>query len=249
MLLQGKVAVITGGASGIGAACVRSMALEGAAVVIADRDEQLAATLAEQLETEGLRVAAFPVDVTDEEQTRAMVRFAVDRFGTLDCAVNAAGISHLSGPISKVSAQVWEMVLGINLMGVVHAMKYQLAVMVGKGSGTIVNISSVAGLRAAAMMAPYATSKHGVIGLTRSAAQESARKGVRVNAICPGLIDTPMLHQQVKAGLDVQRVVTCPMGRMGKAEEIADVAIWLSCSRSSFVTGQAIVVDGGQMLG
>lgn len=249
MLLQDKVAVVTGGASGIGEAAVRALGAEGAAVVIADRDEARAVALAGDLTAGGQRAAAFGLDVTDDTQVAAMVAFAVETFGTIDYGVNSAGISRMSGPISKISDAGWREVMDVNLMGVVHAMKHQLAVMVNKGSGAIVNISSVSGIRAGGMMAPYATSKHAVIGLTRSAAQESARKGVRVNAICPGLIETPMLQQQVDGGIDFRSMITCPMGRIGRAEEVADAVIWLLSDRSSYVTGQAIVVDGGQTLG
>jgi NAD(P)-dependent dehydrogenase (short-subunit alcohol dehydrogenase family) len=248
MLLANKVAVVTGGASGIGEASARALAAEGALVVIGDRNLERAEAVAAQIQAAGQQAAAFSVNVADEGQVEALIAFVVDRFGGLDCALNSAGISRLSGPLSKVSEAAWRETLEINLMGTVYAMKHQLALMVKNGGGTIVNISSVAGLRGGGMMAPYATSKHAVIGLTRAAAQEAAPKGVRVNAICPGLIETPMLQEHVDAGRDFRQSVTCPMGRIGRAEEVADVVVWLSSDRSSFVTGQVIAVDGGQTL-
>jgi NAD(P)-dependent dehydrogenase (short-subunit alcohol dehydrogenase family) len=245
MLLQGQTALVTGGASGIGAATVRAFVAEGANVVIVDRDKSLADALASELRREGSEVAAVEADVAQEQQVSDAVTFAVDRFGSLNIAVNSAGVAHPPGQFQSFSDAVWNRVFDINLLGIVHAMKYEIPAILLAGGGAICNISSGAGLFGAPAMSVYGASKHAVLGLTRSVALENAATGLRVNAVCPGLIDTPMSRPPGDDAPDWNSFVNIPMKRVGAAKEVADAVVWLCSSRSSYVTGQTIAVDGG----
>lgn len=250
MDLQEKVVIVTGGASGIGEACAIAFADAGAKVLIADRSERLGVNVAAALKSRG-KVAEFLLaDVTDEHAIAKMVDRAVERFGGLDGAVNAAGVPPNALPIQDVTAEELRRNFDTMLFGVGLCMKYEVRAMLARGAGSIVNISSAGGLYGVSLQGAYIATKHGVIGITRSAALELATKGIRVNAICPGLIDTPQFHALKASGQDWSAVArSCPMKRFGKPSEIADVALWLLSQQSSYVTGQAIAADGGLTAG
>ena len=246
-LVEGKVALVTGGASGIGRATVLLLAREGASVAVADRDPGAAKTVAEDAAALGGAAVAFQVDVADPEQVAAMVAAVVERFGRLDCAVNSAGVSGYSGPFAAMSDEVWRVAISINLTGLAYCVKHEAAAMLGRG-GSIVNIASGAGLEGVRGLAAYVASKHGVVGVTKTAALDHAGEGVRVNALCPGLIATPMTEEGLKSGrLDLEAL--CPMGRAGRPEEVAEFAVWLCSDRASYVSGAALPVDGAHLAG
>lgn len=248
MRLDGKVALITGGASGIGEASAIAFAAAGASVMIADRDEDRGRAVAEIIAAAGRDSDFVALDVADEASVKAMVRATCERFGRLDCAVNSAGIANQPCALTDIAVALWEQIWRVDLLGVGLCLKHQIAAMIDDG-GAIVNIASDAGLFGAAMMAPYVAAKFGVVGITKTAALEYAASGIRVNAVCPGLIDTPMSRNSVSEGFDWSLVVNNPMKRLGEASEVADAALWLCSNRSSFVTGQAISVDGGLYAG
>jgi NAD(P)-dependent dehydrogenase (short-subunit alcohol dehydrogenase family) len=249
MNLTDKVIVITGAASGMGEACAHLFSQAGAKVVLADRDQIRGGNVAAAVNSSGGVAEFIATDVTDEKAIAAMVELAVRKFGGLDGAVNGAGIAGSPTPVVNLSAADWHTNLNIMLLGVALCMKYEIAAMLKRGGGSIVNIASVGGLDGVPFMAPYSAAKHGVMGVTKSAAFETARAGIRINAICPGMIDTPMYRQQLVEGVDYSVVVgNIPMGRFGEASEVADAALWLLSARSSYVTGQAIVIDGGMTI-
>lgn len=243
-----QVALVTGAASGIGLATARAFARAGAAVALADVNGEAAQAAAESLIAEGHRAIGIRCDVADVDQVEAMVKETIATFGRLDAAFNNAGIQNKLAEIADATVEDYDKVMSINLRGVWSCMKFELEHMRRQGSGTIVNCSSLGGLVGGAERANYHAAKHGVIGLTKSAALEYAARNIRVNAVCPGLIWTPMSERMVEAGqgealADMTRMI--PMGRQGKPEEIADAVLWLSSSTSSYVTGQSISVDGG----
>jgi NAD(P)-dependent dehydrogenase (short-subunit alcohol dehydrogenase family) len=250
MNLKGKVIVVTGAASGIGEACAHGFGESGAYVVLADRDEARGMAASKAIVAKGGRASFIATDVTDENAIRTMVDHAVAEYGGLDGAVNAAGIAGMPANTTDLTAADWRINFEVMLLGVALCMKYEIAAMLKNGGGSIVNIASTGGLGGVPMMAPYSAAKHGVIGATKTAALENATAGVRVNALCPGLIDTPMFRNMADEGADYSSIIkTVPMGRFGQPSEIADAALWLLSSRSSFVTGQSIVVDGGLIAG
>jgi NAD(P)-dependent dehydrogenase (short-subunit alcohol dehydrogenase family) len=246
-ILEGKSAIITGASSGIGRATALVFAHYGARLALADvaldgghETEQLVKNL-------GVEAFFLPTDVTDETQVAALVRAAVETYGALDCAFNNAGIEGDMAPTPDIDPANWARVLDINLRGVWLGMRYQIPAMLESGGGSIVNTASVAGLVGFSNLAPYVASKHGVVGLTRTAALEFSAQGVRVNAVCPGVIRTPMVQRvfEEDPALEEQFAAMEPIGRLGEPEEIGEAVAWLSSDRSSFVTGQAIAVDGG----
>lgn len=244
--MSGKVALITGGAEGIGAAAVRLFAREGAKVVFCDVNRDAAERTVEEVRTAGGDVSYFPADVSNEEQVEALVGHAVTTFGKLDCALNNAGVVGDSASIQSVGLADWRRVLDVNLTGVFLCMKHELAVMVPAGRGAIVNVASGAGVVAAPTLAAYCASKHGVVGLTKTAAVENARTGVRVNAILPGNIDTPMLQRTMDIHPDVRKIIlkSTASGRLGRPEEVAEAALWLCSDRASLVSGESMLIDG-----
>jgi NAD(P)-dependent dehydrogenase (short-subunit alcohol dehydrogenase family) len=242
-----KVALVTGAASGMGLATARAFAEVGAAVTLADINENGARSAAEDLVAAGHKAIGVRCDVADADEVEAMVRQTVSTFGRLDAAFNNAGVQSPLAETADASAEDFDRVNAINLRGVWSCMKYELRQMREQGSGAIVNCSSIGGLTGIAGRAVYHASKHGVIGLTKSAALEYASRGIRINAVCPGIIDTPMvagmLVSQPEAMNELMRVV--PIGRLGRAEEIAAAVLWLCSPGASFVIGQALAVDGG----
>jgi NAD(P)-dependent dehydrogenase (short-subunit alcohol dehydrogenase family) len=244
---QGQVALVTGAASGMGLATARAFAHAGAAVTLADVSDDALRQAVDEIRTAGGNVIGVVCDVADEAQVAAMVERTVAEFGRLDAAFNNAGIQVPSSEVADQPAEDYDRVNAINLRGVWACMKYELQQMRTQGSGAVVNCSSIGGLVGRAGLAAYHGTKHGVIGLTRSAALEYAARGIRINAVCPGTIDTPMVSSMLDKGMlamdDLLRDL--PMKRLGKAEEIADAVLWLCSPGSTFVTGQSLAVDGG----
>lgn len=242
--LHDKVVLITGAGSGIGRATAVACAEAGAKVVVTDVDEEGGAETLRLVEEIGEGIFA-PMDVTDRAQIGAAVKKTVDAYGRLDCAYNNAGWEGPTSLLHEYTDEDWDRLMDINLKGVWHCMQEELKVM-EKGA-SVVNCSSVAGLVGFQGSSGYVASKHGVIGLTRTGALEGAPQGIRVNAVCPGAIRTPMIDRAVEKNpaLGEGLVAMHPLGRIGEPEEIADAVVWLFSERSSFVTGQAIAVDGG----
>jgi NAD(P)-dependent dehydrogenase (short-subunit alcohol dehydrogenase family) len=245
---EGKVALVTGAGSGLGLATAKAFAESGASVVLADSNEMAAGSAAKELTAQGHKVLAIRCDVADDAQVEAMVQQTVAAFGRLDAAYNNAGIQNILAETADSSRNDYDRVMAVNLRGVWSCMKFELQQMRRQGSGAIVNCSSLGGLVGGAGRGTYHAAKHGVLGLTKSAALEYAARGIRINAVCPGLIQTPMSDQMVASGqaeaLDTL-LKAVPMERVGRAEEIADAVLWLCSSAASYVTGQSLAVDGG----
>jgi NAD(P)-dependent dehydrogenase (short-subunit alcohol dehydrogenase family) len=248
-MLAGKATLVTGGASGIGRATALAMAREGARVLVCDTDEAGGERVVAEIRGSGGTACFLKVDVTREADVEAMVKCAVSEFGRLDCAVNNAGITGGGGAIPDLSLEQWSQTLAINLTGVFLCLKHELRVMRAQKSGAIVNMSSGAGVIAVPGLAAYCASKHGVLGLTKTAAVENARGGVRVNAILPGSTDTPMLAKAMSSDPKLRKLIesSSPAGRLGLPEEIAEAAVWLCSDRASFVSGESMLVDGGSV--
>jgi NAD(P)-dependent dehydrogenase (short-subunit alcohol dehydrogenase family) len=245
-LVDGKVALVTGAASGIGRACARALAREGARVLASDRDAAGAEATAKAIGEAGGTARAVRADVSVPADVEALVRAALDAWGRLDAAVNAAGVLPAPGPLHEVPFAEWERTIAVNLTGVFLCMQQELRVMLPQGAGAIVNVSSGGGAMATPGLAPYGASKHGVLGLTKTAAVECARAGVRVNAICPGSTDTPMLQGFMASSEQARRMIlaSAPTGRLGTPEEVAEAAVWLCSDRASYVSGESLFVDG-----
>ncbi|MFC8102255.1 SDR family NAD(P)-dependent oxidoreductase [Streptomyces sp. NPDC057363] len=243
----GQVAFVTGASSGMGLATARAFAASGASVALADIDEATVTRVAQQLEEEGHQVLALLCDVTVEDQVAAAVDRTVDIFGRLDMAYNNAGIMPPPTDAADESADQFDRVNAVNLRGIWASMKHELRHMRTRGSGAVVNCSSLGGLVGNPGRAAYHATKHGVIGLTRSAALEYGPRGVRINAVCPGTIATPMVDAMVEGGeLDRdQAEAGQAIDRLGTADEVAQAVLWLSSPGSSYITGIALPVDGG----
>jgi NAD(P)-dependent dehydrogenase (short-subunit alcohol dehydrogenase family) len=242
---QRKVVFITGAGSGIGRAAAEAFVRRGYATALADMNDQAGRTVEEELRQFG-ECTFIHCDVTEDETVRAAVGQVVATYGRLDAAFNAAGID---GEHNKATADCtmenWNRVIAVDLTGTWSCMRYELPEIVKAGGGSIVNCASVAGLRAAPTVPAYTAAKHGVVGLTRVAAREYARSGVRVNAICPGTVDTPMFRHSMSPEVIGNLIATNPTGRLAEASEIAEIALWLCEDAPGFLTGQAIAVDGG----
>ncbi|MCM6776609.1 glucose 1-dehydrogenase [Nocardia sp. CDC159] len=246
-LLGDKVALITGAASGIGAVAARVFTAHGAKLVLADLNDEKGNELAAEIENSGGEALFVHTDVSSEDDVAAMMRAVVERFGRLDCAFNNAGIDGHPAIAHEVTRADWDRMLAVNLTGVWLCLKYELPQMLSQGGGAIVNTASVAGLRGSPRQTCYTTAKHGLIGLTMVTAVDYAATGIRVNAICPGTIHTPMLDDGFRKGiLDNEKMLSrIPMARHGEPEEIAEAAAWLLSDGASYVTGQALPIDGG----
>jgi NAD(P)-dependent dehydrogenase (short-subunit alcohol dehydrogenase family) len=243
----GKVAFITGAASGIGRAAAIAFAAEGARVTILDRTNNALKETEEAVTVAGGDVLAIACDVSSPEQVEAAIKQVIERFGRLDIAFNNAGVENKAAPLHEIELGEWDRILGINLRGTFVCMKHEIAQMVRQGGGVVVNTSSGAGIRGVAGGAAYAASKHAIIGMTKSAALDYAKQNIRVNAVLPGNIETPMMDRFT--GGDVQKAIDLePVGRLGKPEEIAEAVLWMSSDLGGFVTGSSIVVDGGWSL-
>jgi NAD(P)-dependent dehydrogenase (short-subunit alcohol dehydrogenase family) len=246
-LLAGKVAVITGASSGIGRAAALALAAEGARVALGARRLAEGEETARLVREAGGEAVFVETDVRRSDQVQRLIQTAVGRWGKLDCAFNNAGIEGDPFiPTADYSESTWDEVIAINLTGVFLSMKYEIRQMLQNGGGAIVNMSSVAGLVGGPVGVAYYASKHGVVGMTRAAAVEYGKLGIRVNAVCPAVIETDMAHR----GFDHmwERLAGMhPIGRIGKADEVADAVVWLCSDRASFVTGHALPVDGGRV--
>ena len=244
---EGQVALVTGASSGIGLATAKAFADAGAAVVLADINEDALRTATDELTLAGHQAIGVRCDVADEAQAAAMVERTVATYGRLDMAFNNAGIVGFTGDLADESAESFDRVTAINLRGIWTCMKHELRQMRTQGSGAIVNCSSLGGLVGLAGRASYHATKHGVIGLTKSAAMEYAPRGIRINAVCPGVIDTPMNSAMAENQPDALKEIMRdqPIGRLGRPDEIAAAAIWLCSPAASFVLGVALPVDGG----
>lgn len=247
-MLKDKVALITGGSSGIGRAVALAWAREGAKVVVSDVDRGGGGETVEQVRAAGSEAIFIAADVGKPEDCEALVRGAVEKFGRLDIACNNAGIGGPQAPTVDYPLDGWAQVIAINLSGVFYGMKYQLPAMLKNGGGAIVNMASILGAVGFAGAPAYAAAKHGVVGLTQATALEYSAQGVRINAVGPGFIHTPMISalEEDKAINDML-VAAHPIGRLGRAEEVAELVLWLSSDKASFVTGSYYPVDGGYL--
>lgn len=243
--LAGKVAIVTGASRGIGAVSARAFARAGAAVVLAARDQDAITAIAREIQGVGGQAHPVRTDVSDPVSVRNLIGETVDRFGRLDLAFNNAGESHLPARLAEITLEDLDRCIGVNLRGVFLAMKYEIAAMLDGKGGAIVNMSSTAGVNGVPGMGAYAASKHGVIGLTRTAAIDYAGSGIRVNAIAPG----PILIERVAELPETVRMQiarSVPMGRLGDPEEVAAAAIWLCSDQASFITGATLPIDGAR---
>ncbi|SAL65746.1 Short-chain dehydrogenase/reductase SDR [Caballeronia arvi] len=242
----GKVALVTGGASGIGRDTAFAFARDGAAVVVADADVAGGAETVRLIETRYDAQALFiEVDVTDAASVEAMVRSTVERFGALDMAFNNAGVPDRAASLHVSTQENWDRVMAVNLEGVWHCMKAELDHMLTAGKGAIVNNASRSGLVGVPSDGVYGAAKHGVVGLTKAAAIEFAARGIRVNAVCPGLVETALTRARFGDELSARAKLANPLGRMAQPEEIANAVVWLCSDAASFVVGVALPVDGG----
>jgi NAD(P)-dependent dehydrogenase (short-subunit alcohol dehydrogenase family) len=244
--LEGKVALVTGGSSGIGRASALVFAREGAKVVVADMNVEGGEQTVDMINEAGDQAIFVKVDVSKAVEVEEMINRAVEAYGRLDCAHNNAGIELLA-TITDCTEEDWDRLMDINLKGVWLCLKYEIPQMIAQGGGAIVNTASVAGLVGSWAMPAYSASKHGVIGLTKSAALNYAKTGIRVNAVCPGIIHTSMIERMFNAmpQLQEQFLVRAPVERLGTPEEVAETVAWLCSDAASFVTGHAMAVDGG----
>lgn len=240
----GKVAFVTGGASGIGEAVVKQLAARGAKVVVADLKLEGAQAVVDAVKASGGEAAAVAVDVAKIDQVEKAVQFAIDTFGALHVAVNNAGIGGASAPLGDYSFDDWHKVIDVNLNSVFYSMKYEIAAMLKAGGGAIVNMASILGSVTFPNAPAYVTAKHGVVGMTKSAAVDYAKKGIRVTAVGPGFIDTPLLAAMPKETLDFLKAAH-PIGRLGTSDEVAALVVFLLSDAASNITGSYHLVDGG----
>lgn len=240
----GKVAFVTGGASGIGEAVVKQLATRGAKVVVADLKLEGAQAVVDAVKASGGEAAAIAVDVAKIDQVEKAVQFAIGTFGALHLAVNNAGIGGASAPLGDYSFDDWHKVIDVNLNSVFYSMKHEIAAMLKAGGGAIVNMASILGSVTFPNAPAYVTAKHGVVGMTKSAAVDYAKKGIRVTAVGPGFIDTPLLAAMPKETLDFLKAAH-PIGRLGTSDEVAALVVFLLSDAASNITGSYHLVDGG----
>jgi NAD(P)-dependent dehydrogenase (short-subunit alcohol dehydrogenase family) len=242
-----RVALVTGGSSGIGKATALAFADTGYAVVVADVSADSAEDTVEQIRARGKEAFFVKADVSKPHEVAALIEATMATYGGLDCAFNNAGIEGVMAETADCTEENWDRTLAVNLKSVWLCMKHEIPHMLERGRGAIVNCASIAGLVGFGNLPAYTASKHGIVGLTRSAALEYAKRGIRINAVCPGVIQTPMVDRVFREHPDMkaQLAASEPIGRLGRPEEIAGAVLWLCSDEASFVTGQAIAIDGG----
>ena len=244
--MKNRTVIITGAASGIGKAAAELFAAKGANVVVSDIQESEGGKVVKDIIGKDRVASFFKTDVSKPEEMEALVNFALKTYGKLDMAINNAGIGGELNPIADMSIEGWQNVINVNLNSLFYGMKYQIQAMLKNGGGSIVNISSILGSVGFAGSAGYASAKHGVVGLTQTAALEYSAQKIRVNAVGPGFIETPLLSV-LDGEMKKQIAALHPIGRMGKSEEVAELIFWLASDKASFVTGSYYPIDGGYL--
>jgi NAD(P)-dependent dehydrogenase (short-subunit alcohol dehydrogenase family) len=247
---EGKVALVTGAAVGIGRAAALAFASEGAKVVVADIQVEPGEQTVADIKSAGGEAIFVKTDVSKSAEVEALINMAVATYGRLDCAYNNAATEGSAAPTADCTEENWDKVISTNLKGVWLCMKYEIPVMLKQGGGAIVNCSSLAGVIGFAGLPAYVAGKHGVLGLTKTAALDYVKAGIRINAICPGVIETSMLDRFTGGSADVRTYLSSlePIGRFGKPEEVAAAALWLCSSEASYITGTGLVVDAGMTI-
>ncbi|MCP3710827.1 glucose 1-dehydrogenase [Paraburkholderia sp. CNPSo 3274] len=245
--IEGKIALVTGASSGIGRASAVELARRGVKVVVAARRKDELDQLAQQISAEGGEASAFAADVSKEADIKRLVDYTVQTYGRLDIAFNNAGTEGVFAPLIEQDSERFDMVFELNVRGVLNSMKYEAQVMLEQGAGSIINNASMGGLIGFGNASVYIASKHAVVGMTKTASIEWFRKGIRVNALCPGLIETPFHHRGIWPSAEVQQQFAAgtPAGRWGSAQEMATIVAFLASDDSSYVSGHALVADGG----
>lgn len=245
--LEGKTALVTGAGSGIGRATAVLFAREGARVIVSDVNVSGGEATVAAIQKQGGETRFIRCDISKPSEVEALIRGTVEAFGRLDCAVNNAGISGVMAPTGDYPEDMWDRIIATNLKGVWLCMKQEIQQMLKQGGGSIVNTASAAGLVGLPMAPAYVAAKHGVVGLTKTAALEYAKANIRINAVCPGVVRTPMITVATDNNPEVEAMVIAaePVGRMGTPEEVAEALVWLCSGAASFVTGAALPVDGG----
>lgn len=244
--MKNKVVIITGAASGIGKATAELFAKHGTSVVISDIQEAEGKATTENIIANGGKASFIKTDVSRPEEMEALVNFAIKTYGKLDIAINNAGIGGELNPIADMSIEGWKKVIDVNLNSIFYGMKYQIQAMLKNGGGSIVNIASILGAVGFAGSSAYTAAKHGVLGISKAAALEYSAQGIRINAVGPGFIETPLLNA-LDAEMKSQLASLHPIGRLGTSEEVAELILWLASDKASFVTGSYYPVDGGYL--
>ena len=244
--MKNKVVIVTGSASGIGAATALLFGKEGASVIVSDLQEEKGREVVKQIERAGGKASFFKADVSKAEDNEALVNFAVETYGKLDVAVNNAGIGGEANKIADMSLEGWHKVISINLDSIFYGLKFQIPAMQKNGGGSIVNISSILGSVGFMGSAAYVAAKHGILGITKTAALEYSSEKIRINAVGPAFIDTPLLDQ-LDEEVKQQLIDMHPIGRFGKSEEVAEIILWLGSDKASFATGAYYPIDGGYL--
>lgn len=247
MELEGKIAIVTGGSSGIGEHTAKLFCRQGAKVIVSDIDEEGGHRVVSEIENESGEANFIKADISKPEDSEKTVKLALEKYGKLDIAVNNAGVSGPQSKIGETEIAEWQKVIEINLNGVFYGMRYQIPAMQKNGKGSIINMSSILGQVGFAMSAGYVAAKHGILGLTKNGALEYAAEGIRINAVGPGFIKTPLIDNNLPEEQQEQLAQLHPIGRLGKPDEVAELCLWLAGDKSTFANGAYYPVDGGYL--